>query len=267
MEALSWIRSPAGEVCAQGAHVTRWREGLFLSSKSRFEAGQAIRGGVPVIFTWFGDDPEGRGRPAHGFARRVDWRVVEQATTKGELRAVFELEDDEHTRAQGPGRFRLRLAVHLGAALELELRTENRGPEPLRCENALHTYLAVGDVHQVRLHGLTGAEYADKVAGGARGRQGAEPLSFHGEFDRVFRSEATCRLEDFALGRTLVVEKSGSRSTIVWNPWSTKAARLSDLGDGEWTRFLCVESGNVGPEALQLAPGAAHVLGVRITIS
>src|SRR6185437_4754576 len=47
-----------GEIYLHGAHVTSWRpagseEVLFLSSKSRWEEGQAIRGGIPVCFPWF----------------------------------------------------------------------------------------------------------------------------------------------------------------------------------------------------------------------
>ena len=43
-----------------GAHVTSWQprggeEVLFVSSKSRWENGRAIRGGVPICFPWFAD--------------------------------------------------------------------------------------------------------------------------------------------------------------------------------------------------------------------
>jgi len=53
------ITSPLahGEMYVHGAHVTSWRpagseEVLFLSSKSRWEEGQAIRGGIPICFPW-----------------------------------------------------------------------------------------------------------------------------------------------------------------------------------------------------------------------
>jgi len=272
MDALTWIRSARGDVCLQGGQVTRWRragaEVLFLSRASRFEAGHAIRGGVPVIFPWFGDDPEGRGRGAHGFARRLPWRVSALEEAPEAIRVCLELEDDEGTRALWPWRFALRLEASLGDELGLDWTVTNRSEEPLVCEGALHTYLAVGDVRRIALHGLEGSEYLDKPTGFRRERQPAGPLAFAGEVDRVYLgSEATCRVVDPVLGRTLVVQKQGSRSTIVWNPWSARAERMADLGDDEWPSMVCVESGNVGADALRLAPGASHTMRVRIAVA
>jgi glucose-6-phosphate 1-epimerase len=271
MDALEWIRTPHGEVCAQGGHVVRWRvrgaDVLFVSKKSRFEPGQPIRGGVPVVFPWFGDDPEGRGRVAHGFARRVPWRVLASESDAASTRVALDLVDDAGTRELWPWRFALRLEAELGDELAFALTVENRSTAALTCETALHTYLAVGDVRRCTLRGLEGAAYLDKLDGGRAKSAGPGPLTFAGEVDRTFLgTSAACRVEDPVLGRTLVVSKEGSRSTVVWNPWSAKAARLADMGDDEWSTMLCVESGNVGTDALQLAPGASHVMRVRIAV-
>ncbi len=266
------LRGAAGEakVYAHGAHVTSFcptglAPVLFLSQASKFAAGEAIRGGVPVIFPWFGDDPDGKGRPAHGFARRCAWQQVDDGGDPA--RAAFALHDDATTRSQWPHRFGLRLEVEVGAALSLSLRVENRGAQAFRCEPALHTYLAVGDVRQVALHGLEGVRYKDKVAGMAERTHGHAPMTFVGETDRVFLgTEATCRVDDPLLARTLEVSKRGSRSTIVWNPWNAKAARMADLGVDAWPQFLCVESGNVADDALVLGPGESHVMAVQIAV-
>src|SRR5262245_66607788 len=70
------VTSPeaAGEMYLHGAHVTSWKpeggkEVLFVSAKSRWERGRAIRGGVPVCFPWFGGKADDPTAPAHGFAR------------------------------------------------------------------------------------------------------------------------------------------------------------------------------------------------------
>ena len=118
---LDWLRTDTTELCTQGAHLARWRDMLFLSSRSRFERGQAIRGGIPLIFPWFGDDPLKLGRGAHGFARRVEWRVVEHEERASGLRARLELRDDDTTRALWPHRFRAELFVDAGDELTLEL--------------------------------------------------------------------------------------------------------------------------------------------------
>ena len=67
------------EVYMLGAHVTNFKKNgepplLFMSQFSRFEEGQPIRGGIPVIFPWFGPR---EGLPQHGFARRKTWELKE----------------------------------------------------------------------------------------------------------------------------------------------------------------------------------------------
>lgn len=269
--ALGWIRSGLGEVCTQGAHVARWRPGgadlLFVSRAARFEPGQAIRGGIPVIFPWFGDDPEKRGRGSHGFARKLPWRVTAQTSSPTELRATLELCDDESTRSGWPHRFLLRLEAVLGDELSVALTTLNRGTEPFAFEAALHTYLQVGDVRAITLRGLEGARYLDKLDGFREKRAPNEPLTFDGPIDNVYLgTQSACELEDIVHGRTLVLEKDGSRSTVVWNPWMEGGARMADLGAEDWAHFLCVETANVGPDAVRLDPGAAHTMRVRLLV-
>ena len=72
----AWSRA---EVYLHGAHVTHFqREGeppvLFMSQLSRFEAGIPIRGGIPIVFPWFGPRESG---PTHGFARTLLWEPRE----------------------------------------------------------------------------------------------------------------------------------------------------------------------------------------------
>src|SRR5258707_15637733 len=76
------ISTPAAEadLYLQGAHLAHWtprgqRPVLFVSPKSLFAAGKAIRGGVPIIFPWFGSRGDGKRGPAHGFARTSEWTV------------------------------------------------------------------------------------------------------------------------------------------------------------------------------------------------
>src|SRR6266576_2368940 len=70
----------SGEVYLHGAQVTSWKpaghaEMLFMSTKSRWQEGQAIRGGIPICFPWFRakvNDPQA---PAHGFVRTRTWQL------------------------------------------------------------------------------------------------------------------------------------------------------------------------------------------------
>src|SRR4051794_38789457 len=76
------ITTPAAEavVYLHGAHVTHYQPKgttpvLFMSAQSHFAPGQPIRGGVPVIFPWFGPHPTDPKAPAHGFARTTAWTL------------------------------------------------------------------------------------------------------------------------------------------------------------------------------------------------
>src|SRR5262245_10949062 len=76
------VTTPAAEahVYLSGAQVTHFQPAgeadvLFLSPRSRFEAGRAIRGGVPVVFPWFGAKAGNPAAPDHGFARTSAWTL------------------------------------------------------------------------------------------------------------------------------------------------------------------------------------------------
>jgi glucose-6-phosphate 1-epimerase len=155
--------------------------------------------------------------------------------------------------------------VRVAARLELSLRVENTGATPFTFEEALHTYLAVSDIRKVAVQGLAGVACLDKVRGMQRFTQGAEPLTFSGETDRVcLDTEAACEVDDPGLERRIRVEKSGSRTTVVWNPWVKKAQAMPDFGDDEWPGMLCIETANAAANAVTLAPGAAHEITARI---
>jgi glucose-6-phosphate 1-epimerase len=125
----------------------------------------------------------------------------------------------------------------------------------------------VGDIRRVVIEGLAGATFVDKMRGGERFVQDAAPIRFTGETDRVYLDTVTATaIVDPALRRRIVVEKQGSRATVVWNPWIAKAKAMPDFGDDEWTSMLCVETANVLDAALTLAPGGEHRMRARICV-
>ena len=254
-------------VAVQGAHVTHWQPRgtepvLFMSPRSVWAPGRALRGGVPICFPWFAARAGDPSAPAHGFARIRDWRLADRR----DAALVFELESDDATRRLWPHDFRLRFHVTVGAALHLALEVTNSSRSAFTCETALHTYLRVGDVGAATVTGLEGAVYVDKAAGGLRRRAGPEPLRFDGEVDRVFlHTTATCVVDDPVLRRRLVVAKTGSATTVVWNPGSERAAALPDLGPDAWRTMVCVETANAADDRLTLAPGAVHRLSATLT--
>ena len=240
-----------------------------MSPRAVFAVGTAIRGGVPICFPWFGPHPSDPTKPAHGFARTRTWQVAGVTRdTGGDVRVVLRLASDAETRALWSASFAVSLSLSLGVALEMTAEVENVGDEPIVYELALHSYLAVGDVEVVRIHGLEGVRFVDKADGGKEKLSGREPLAIAGEVDRVFLdTTATCVVDDPVRARRLRVEKRESRATVVWNPGRDRARTMRDVGEDAWRGFVCVEAANVGPYAVRLAPRGRHAMAVRIDVT
>jgi glucose-6-phosphate 1-epimerase len=236
-----------------GAHVASWSsadgvERLFVSERSAYRAGAAIRGGVPIIFPQFSTEGP---LPRHGFARTRAWELA--STSEG--RATLVLRDDAETRAIWPHAFVATYDVVLTEdALTLALTVENLdvADEPLHFTGALHTYLRVADVADVRIDGLRGVRLRDQVAGGAERVEDAAAVRIDGEVDRIYLDvpdPLTVRDGD----RTLRVDASGFGDVVVWNPGAERARELSDLEPDGWRRFVCVEAAAVA-RPVTLAP-------------
>ena len=256
-----------------GAQLCEWTpvgdktSALFLSPRAVFVPGKAIRGGVPVCFPWFANHPTDRTKPAHGFARTRTWQLGDIARTDdGDLGVTLHLTSDDETHAFWNADFAASLTFSLGASLAMTFECENTGRTELTYEIALHAYLAVGDVGQVRIRGLEHTRFIDKVDGGTQKMSGARPLTLAGDTDRVFLdTTAPCTLEDPVLKRRIVMTKSGSQTTVVWTPGREKGLAVADLREA-WPRFVCVESANCAPHAVRLAPRARHAMTARIEV-
>lgn len=267
------INHPAAKarVALHGAHVMEWQPAsqtqpvLYMSPDALLEHGKPIRGGIPVCWPWFGGHPTDATKPMHGFARILPWELVRADSQEGHLAMLFKLESNEETRALWPHAFRCHLGVSLGAALEVSLMTENLGDAPFQVTEALHTYLTVGDIAQVTVKGLAETKYLDTV-GERTIREQEGDILFDREVDRQYDSTGGVIVEDRANARNLVVNKLGSSTTVVWNPWIEKSKRLSDLPDEAYHGFLCVEAANAGDAGVTVMPGGRHVLLTQVSL-
>jgi glucose-6-phosphate 1-epimerase len=275
---LERLRLAASEgeahVFLHGGHVSYFkprgeRDVLWISRASRFERTRPIRGGIPVCFPWFGPKAGAPEAPMHGFARILPWAlgpVTREAD--GRLEAVLELTPEAAARGGFPLELGLTLSVSVGRSLRLSLAARNANGAPARFEEALHSYFAVSDVRELRVHGLEGTSYLDKTDAMARKPGETEPIRVVAETDRVYLdTTAAVTIEDPGWHRRVRISKTGSASTVVWNPWVAKAAAMQDFGDGEWPGMLCVETANVGEQALTLAPGATHVMTATLEVA
>jgi glucose-6-phosphate 1-epimerase len=255
--------SAGGEMYLHGAQVTSWKpagndEVLFLSTKSRWQEGQAIRGGIPICFPWFrakADNPEA---PAHGFVRTRSWQLESIVENEPGILVSMSIESDEQTRRWWPAEFRLLHRVIFGPELTLELICTNTGQTGFRFEEALHTYNRVADVANVSLQGLDTVHFLDNTDSNAEKVQHCEVKIASATDNAFLGTQNDVDLIDPELRRHIRLEKANSLTTVVWNPWREGAARLKDLGDGEWTQFLCVEASNILDASVSLAPGEEH---------
>jgi D-hexose-6-phosphate mutarotase len=257
------------EIYLHGAHVTHFQKNgepplLFLSAKSHFATGKPIRGGVPVIFPWFGNRD---GEPSHGFARITEWELVKtSAAADGAVTLQFALPEI-------PGRdawknLRTEFIVTIADALTMELIAANDGcDDALEIENCLHTYFHVGDIGAVSIDGLRGAHYLDNAAGGngELKTQTESPLRIAQETNRLYLdTTGAVEIRDENLHRKIRVEKTGSHSTVVWNPWTTQKLP-DDFDPVEHEHMVCVESGNVKQNKILLAAGKTAALKVILS--
>jgi glucose-6-phosphate 1-epimerase len=267
------IGGPAAtaEVYLHGAHLTSWRpagaeEVIFLSKQSQFAPARAIRGGIPVCFPWFrnkADDPKA---PAHGFVRTKAWELDSVEKLGDAVRVSLSTSSDEGTKAWWPYDFQLTHRLTIGAELKQELVVKNTGSKALRFEEALHAYYRVGGADTVRINGLEGVAYLDNMDDNReKGQQG--DIAFTAQTDRAYVDTThPVEIMDPILRRRIRLEKQASRTTVVWNPWSTGAQSMADLGD-EWRTMACVEASNIRAFAVDLGSGQQHSMQTLIKVS
>ncbi len=263
--------SATARVALNGAHVMEWTPAghspvLYLSPDAILAEGKAIRGGIPICWPWFNAHPTDASKPMHGIARNRPWTLVRADEKTDHVTLLFKLESDEATQELWPQDFRCYLGISIGAALEVTLMTENTGSESFSVAEALHTYLTVGDIKQISIVGLHDTPYLDTV-GERTLRHQTGDVTFEGEVDRQYHSTAGVVIHDPALSRKLIVDKLGSSTTVVWNPWIEKSKRLADLPDEAFHNFLCVEAANAGDATVTVQPGGSHAISTRVTVS
>lgn len=233
--------------------VPGWGEQLYLSSQTQVRPGQAVRGGVPVVFPQFEQRGPDRSLPRHGLVRTRPWQVDTLRAGRDHATVTLLRTDDDDTRALWPHGFTLELTVSLAPQrLDMELHVANSGDSAWPFSAALHTYLALSELGLARLQGLEGCRYVDAITGGEQIEDHPEKR-FAGEIDRIYA--ATPRnllLRDGP--RRLTLECEGFEDTVVWNPGPDKCAALADMPDDDWQRMLCIEAAQI-LQPPTLAPG------------
>jgi D-hexose-6-phosphate mutarotase len=264
---INTARSRA-ELYLLGAHLTHFQIKdqpplLFMSQLSRFKEGAPIRGGIPVIFPWFGAR---EGEPAHGFARTQIWELREiSQLSDGGLMLRLSLPDSPAAALFPKCTVEYRLTV--GQTLSAELIVNNGSQDQdFTFENCLHTYFQIGDITAISVTGLKGADYLDKADDFLRKTERAEHVKISREINSIYlNTPHAVEIHDSKLQRRIRIEKSGSLSTVVWNPWADKAQEMPDFGNEEYREMICVEAGNVGENKITLPAGKSASLKIQVS--
>ena len=248
------------EISVLGGQIISWApkgfdEMLYLSPKATFKVGKAIRGGAPVCWPWFAD----AGTPKHGFARDRIWKIEKtEILENGFAHIVLSIEGKEFDGISGE------IDTLVGDKLTQTLKTKN-GSKKLEMSMAIHNYWSVSDVTKVKVYGLEDTKFTEKAKGTKEHSE--KPLMIDGPIDRVYHeTEGKIVVEDPGFGRKLQLERTGSKSVIVWNCWED-AKKLSDMPDEDFMKYLCVETGNALSETIHMEPHEENTVSYTVSVS
>ena len=261
-----------GEIYLYGAHVTHWKPAgaepvLWMSPQAIFKSGTPIRGGVPICLPWFGPHPASNDAPSHGLVRTRPWDLVNVTEDASGVTVKLRLDIAADASPSWTHAFTAEFTAHFGKTFTMTLAVTNNSGAAFQFSEALHTYFRVRNVRETSVAGLTGATFIDKKNGSTRHREEREGIVMTEETDRAYvGTTATCVVQDPHLGRRIFIEKTGSKSTVIWNPFPEKAKAQPDIGEANWPGFICVESANCADDTLTLAAGATHEISVKLRL-
>ena len=258
------------EICLYGAHIMSFiprnsEDVLWMSPTSSFQVGQAIRGGIPVCFPWFGPHKSDPQKPQHGFGRLIYWEVTETAVkATGETLIRLQLCSSDETKAYWPYDFCARLTVIVGHTLEVSLKVTNQSAEPFEYTCALHSYYNVSSIENIAITGLQGANYHSQLEPGDFIQESPEIEILKAETRHYHNTESDCIIDDCMFKRKIHISKTGSKITTVWNPGKETCVTINDMPDDAYLHFVCVEAVNAFDDVIKLAPNESHTTSAMI---
>ncbi|MFP8965476.1 D-hexose-6-phosphate mutarotase [Pokkaliibacter sp. CJK22405] len=252
------VSAPHAElkISLYGAHVLSYTpqgksELLWLSSSAIFKKGKAIRGGIPLCWPGFAEGAE----PFHGTARISEWQL--DSYSLNDQLATLSFSPKVQTNLEAT------LTLEISEQLIMTLSTLNRSKESFRLTQAFHSYFAVSDYRQVAIDGLQGAVFEEKLEQGARYQQ-MGVLKPCRALDRIYGSAGEVSFTDSVTGRQVSIVKTGSKSTVVWQPGEA-AAGMADVSQDTAEQFICIEVANTHLDPVMLKTGESSQMYMKIS--
>lgn len=238
---------PRGE-----AHDVFWQ-----GARNLFDGKHAIRGGVPISWPRFAEEQLNDNFPRHGFARVSEWKITNITADNHQATIVSDLLPDEKYNLKVSAK----LTIKIAETLEYYLDTSNNGDEVFEFSEALHAYFNVSSLENAVIKGLKGQQYKNSLTGNVNVLE--NDLKISGEFDSIFTGHTgIVEIEDYGYNRIISIEKIGSQTTVVWNPYKD----LAEMSENQYKTFVCVEPSNTGDYHVRLAPHCTHRIGMKISV-
>lgn len=258
------------EIYLHGANLTHFQPKgeapvIFHGKETIFSASKTVHAGIPICWPWFGPHPTDSTKPQHGFVRDMCWKLKSANMLKtNETEVVLSLKESAKTLALWPYAFELELTFTVGRSLSVSLKTTNSADTAFTLTQALHTYFAVSDIDSIRSQGIEGTPFID-YADAKKEKTESEPLHVSRMTNRVYvPTQATCRIIDPLLKRTIIIEKEGSNSTTIWNPWQESG--IHDLPGDVYRKFLCIETTNALSDSKSLQRGESCMITQKVSV-
>lgn len=230
---------------------------FWLGELNRFDNAQAIRGGIPVCWPRVAEEKLNGGLPRHGFARISVWNLKSVLADENKIEAELVLVPDTKFNVNVTAA----LFIKITDKLEYCLETTNNGDEVFEFSEALHAYFNVSSVNDIIIKGLSKHRYKNSLDGNFYTLE--KDLKINGEFDSVFMNHTnTVEIEDAAFNRVISIEKSGSKTTVVWNPNKD----YPEMSKGQYKKFVCVEPSNQADSFVRLNSGEKHAISMKIDV-
>ena len=230
---------------------------FWLGDLNKFDNVQAIRGGVPVCWPRVAEEKLNGSLPRHGFARISGWNLQKVLVDEKRMEAELSLLPDAKFNVRASAV----LSIRISDKLECRLETINDGNETFEFSEALHAYFNVSSVDDIEIKGFSGHRYKNSLDGKIYTQE--KNLKISGEFDSVFPNHTQAvEIVDPGFNRVISIEKSGSNTTVVWNPNKNYA----EMSPGQYKRFVCVEPSNQGASFVRLPPKEKHLISMTIRV-
>lgn len=266
-------KTTQAKISLHGGQVLSWkptgeRDVFWVSKKSAFEQGKAIRGGIPLCWPWFGVHPSDSENKEgnHGFARSQLWKVDNIHITEQGVEVSLSWQG-KNMSDLWPFACRLTQVLFFGDSFNQVFTMTNLSENDAYYTGALHSYLSVSAPANTTLTELAKASFDDKLTGKACTPQplvttlanGIEPV------DRVYYSNEVMSVVDSHWQRTIELKTTNTKQWVFWNPGVELANNMADIHERGEQEFICLEAANTQRQLI--SAGKSLTMEQNITVT